>query len=112
MDFVMAARAVGARDRRIILFHLLPQAMPSIIVAATLAIAQIILVESSLSFLGLGVQPPTPTWGNMLSNSQNYIWNAPHLAVYPGLMILITVLAFNALGDGLRDAWDPYRVHT
>lgn len=110
MDFVLAARGLGATDGRIILVHLLPQAVPAIIVAATLGIAQVILVESSLSFLGLGVQPPTPTWGNMLSNSQNYIWNAPHLALYPGLAILLTVLAFNALGDGLRDLLDPFRI--
>lgn len=110
MEFVEAARAIGARDRRIILVHLLPQAAPSIIVAATLGIARVILVESSLSYLGLGVQPPTPTWGNMLSNSQHYIWNAPQLSFYPGLMILLTVLAFNALGDGLRDALDPFMV--
>lgn len=110
MDFVLAARGLGATDARIILVHLLPQAVPAIIVAATLGIAQVILLESSLSFLGLGVQPPTPTWGNMLSNSQNYIWNAPHLALYPGLAILLTVLAFNALGDGLRDLLDPFRI--
>jgi peptide/nickel transport system permease protein len=109
-DFIESARALGAHDRRIIIVHLLPQAIPSIIVAATLGIAHVILVESSLSFLGLGVQPPTPTWGNMLSNSQHYIWSTPQLAVYPGVMILLTVLAFNALGDGLRDAWDPFRV--
>jgi len=110
MDFILAARSVGARDRRIMFAHLLPQASPSIIVAATLGMARVILVESSLSYLGLGVQPPTATWGNMLSNSQNYIWNAPQLALYPGLLILLTVLAFNALGDGLRDALDPFMI--
>ncbi|MGQ0571011.1 MAG: ABC transporter permease [Armatimonadota bacterium] len=106
--FVDAARALGARDGRIVFGHLLPQAAPSIVVATTLAIPQAILLESSLSFLGLGVQPPTPSWGNMLSNSQNYLWSNPTLAVYPGVAILLTVLAFNAFGDGLRDALDPY----
>jgi len=106
-DFVDAARVLGASNLRIILLHLLPQAVSSIIVAATLYVANAILAESSLSFLGLGVQPPTPTWGNMLTGAQNYVWNSPHLAVYPGVMILLTVLACNFLGDGLRDALDP-----
>lgn len=106
-DFVEAARVLGASNLRIIMAHLLPQALSSIIVAATLYVAGAILAESSLSFLGLGVQPPTPTWGNMLTGAQNYVWNSANLAVYPGLLILFTVLAFNFLGDGLRDALDP-----
>jgi peptide/nickel transport system permease protein len=109
LEFVMAARALGAADRRIIFRHILPQAVPAITVASTLGVALAILTESALSYLGLGVQPPTPSWGNMLSASQSYIWNAPQLAVYPGVMILLTVLAFNALGEGLRDLLDPQR---
>lgn len=106
-EFVTAARSIGASHRRILLYHVLPQGIPSIIVAATLGVAYAILVESSLSFLGLGVRPPTPTWGNMLSGAQNFIWNRPDLAVYPGLMILLAVLAFNMVGDALRDTLDP-----
>jgi peptide/nickel transport system permease protein len=107
LEFVTAARALGAGDRRVIGRHVLPQAMPSIIVAASLGVANAILTESALSYLGLGIQPPTPTWGNMLSGAQNFIWNKPDLALYPGLMILLAVLAFNSLGDALRDALDP-----
>jgi peptide/nickel transport system permease protein len=108
LEFVTAARALGAGDRRVIGHHVLPQAMPSIIVAASLGVANAILTESALSYLGLGIQPPTPTWGNMLSGAQNFIWNKPDLALYPGLMILLSVLAFNSLGDALRDALDPF----
>ena len=108
-EFVIAARALGAPDRRILWRHVLPQAMPSIIVAASLGVANAILTESALSFLGLGIQPPTPTWGNMLSGAQNFIWNKPDLALYPGLMILLAVLAFNSLGDAVRDALDPFQ---
>ena len=108
-EFVVAARALGALDRRILWRHVLPQAMPSIIVAASLGVANAILTESALSFLGLGIQPPTPTWGNMLSGAQNFIWNKPDLALYPGLMILLAVLAFNSLGDAVRDALDPFQ---
>jgi peptide/nickel transport system permease protein len=102
-DFVEAARAMGASPRRMMLKHLLPQAGPQIIVAASLGTGGAILAESALSYLGLGVQPPTPSWGNMLSGAQNYIWQAPQLAVYPGALILLTVLAFNFLGEGFRD---------
>lgn len=105
--FVSAARAVGAGDGRILLRHVLPQAIPSIIVSATLGVAFAILVESAISFLGLGIQPPTPTWGNMLMSAQMYIWTAPRMAIYPGMMILLTVLSYNVFGDGLRDALDP-----
>jgi peptide/nickel transport system permease protein len=107
MEFVQAARALGAGDGRLMRVHLLPQAVPSIIVAANLGIAHAILAETSFSYLGIGIQPPTPSWGNMLSGAQNYVWTSPQLAFYPGLLILVTVLAFNAFGDGLRDALDP-----
>ncbi|MGQ0570806.1 MAG: ABC transporter permease [Armatimonadota bacterium] len=106
-EFVDAARVIGARDVRIISRHILPQVVPSIIVAATLNVAFAILTESAISYLGLGIRPPLPSWGNMLQNAQIYIWSAPNLALYPGLLILATVLAYNFLGDGLRDALDP-----
>jgi peptide/nickel transport system permease protein len=107
LDFVAAARAMGAAESRLILRHLLPNALAPVIVAATLAVGGAILGESALSFLGLGIAPPTPSWGNMLQRAQEYIWNAPHLAIVPGLFIFVTVLSFNFLGDGLRDALDP-----
>jgi len=106
-EFVEAARAVGASDRRIIVFHLLPQAVPSIIVASTLGVAAAILSEAAMSYLGLGIAPPAASWGSLLMNAQNYLHTAPRLAIFPGLMILLTVLAYNSLGDGLRDALDP-----
>lgn len=106
-EFVSAARSIGASPARILTFHVLPQAVPSLIVAATLGVAYAIIVESSLSYLGLGVRPPTSTWGNMLSGSQAYIWNRPDLALYPGLLILCSVLAYNMVGDALRDTLDP-----
>jgi peptide/nickel transport system permease protein len=108
LEFVGAARALGATHCRLLARHVLPQAVPSIVVAATLGVAQAILIESALSFLGLGVQPPTPSWGNMLSDAQSYIWTAPQLGVYPGLLIFLSVMAYNGLGDGLRDAIDPH----
>lgn len=104
LDYVTAARALGAHDARILACHVLPQATSSIIVACTLGVAQAILIESALSYLGLGVQPPQSSWGNMLSNAQSYVFTAPQLAVYPGVAILLTVLAFNTIGDALRDA--------
>jgi len=107
LDFVQAARAMGASEARLIVRHLLPNALAPVIVAATLAVGGAILGESALSFLGLGIAPPTPSWGNMLQRAQEYVWNAPYLAVFPGLFIFITVLSFNFLGDGLRDALDP-----
>jgi peptide/nickel transport system permease protein len=107
MEFVEAARALGAGDARIIALHILPQALGAIVVAATLGVAYAILTESAISYLGLGIQPPTPTWGNMLLEAQQYAFDRPMLAVYPGLMILLTVVCFNAIGDGLRDALDP-----
>jgi peptide/nickel transport system permease protein len=104
-DFVEAARAMGASAGRMMMKHLLPQAGPQIIVAASLGTGGAILAESALSYLGLGVQPPVATWGNMLSGAQNYIWQSPQLAVYPGALILVTVLAFNFLGEGFRDVF-------
>jgi peptide/nickel transport system permease protein len=106
-EFVRAAEAMGARPWRIMLHHILPNVVSPIIVATTLSVGSIILLESVLSFLGLGIQPPTASWGNMLSNAQELITRAPRLAVLPGLMIFVTVMAFNFLGDGLQDALDP-----
>jgi peptide/nickel transport system permease protein len=106
-EFTSAARALGFSETRIMFRHLLPNALTPIIVQATLQVGGALLTEAALSFLGFGIQPPVATWGNMLTNAQNYIFNAPLLAFPPGIMILITVLAFNYLGDGLRDALDP-----
>ncbi len=106
-DFVEAERSLGAKNFRIIFKHILPNAFASIIVAASLGIAKAILSESSLSYLGLGIQPPTPSLGNMLMNSQIYVWNAPIQAVWPGVLILLIVICYNSLGDGLRVALDP-----
>jgi len=108
-EFVEAARSLGASNRRIIFLHILPNAMGPIIVGVTLAVAAAILTESALSFLGFGVQPPTPTWGNMLSEARNQITAAPWLLWFPGLMILLTALCVNFLGDGMRDALDPHQ---
>ena len=105
--FVLAAYALGAGPVRLMLVHLLPNIISPIIVATTLAAGEIILLESVLSFLGLGIQPPTPSWGNMLTGAQDLIWESPGLALWPGLMIFLTVIAFNLLGDGLQDALDP-----
>ncbi|MCF8053795.1 MAG: ABC transporter permease [Deltaproteobacteria bacterium] len=106
-DFVLAARAVGASDMRIIFHHILPNAMASILVAATLGVAGAILAESALSFLGIGVQPPTPSWGNILMGGKDNMDIAWWLSVFPGLAIVITVIAYNLLGEGIRDALDP-----
>jgi peptide/nickel transport system permease protein len=106
-EFIVAARMMGAQDGRIMLNHLLPNAVAPLLVLCTLRIATAILTAASLSFLGLGAQPPTPEWGAMLSDGRAYLAIAPHVATTPGLAILITVLAFNLLGDGLRDALDP-----
>jgi peptide/nickel transport system permease protein len=108
-EFVEAAKASGARDRRIIFYHILPNVMGPIIVNVTLGVAGAILTESALSFLGFGIQAPVPTWGNLLNDSQNFQLLAPWLVWFPGLMILITVLCVNFLGDGLRDALDPHQ---
>lgn len=106
-DFVAAARAQGASDLRIIVRHILPNALAPVLVAATLGVAGAILTESALSFLGIGVQPPTPSWGNMLTAGKDNIEFAWWLSLYPGLAILLTVLGYNLLGEGIRDAVDP-----
>jgi peptide/nickel transport system permease protein len=106
-DFVLAARAIGAQDFRIIFRHILPNAISPVLVSATLGVAGAILTESALSFLGIGVQPPTPSWGNMLIAGKQTLGTAWWLSVFPGLAILITVLGYNLLGEGVRDAMDP-----
>lgn len=106
-DFVQAAVAMGASDMRIIFVHILPNALAPVLVSATLGVAGAILTESALSFLGIGVQPPTPSWGNILTEGKDTISIAWWLSLYPGLAILVTVLGYNLLGEGLRDALDP-----
>lgn len=106
-DFVQAARVIGASDARIIFIHVLPNCMASVLVAATLGVAGAILTESALSFLGIGVQPPTPSWGNILTAGKDNIDIAWWLSLYPGLAILATVLGYNMLGEGIRDSLDP-----
>jgi peptide/nickel transport system permease protein len=106
-DYVEAARAIGNPHLRIALRHILPNVLPPLIVQATLATAAAIIAEASLSFLGLGQQPPAPSWGSMLNTAKNYVENAPWMAVWPGVSIFLLVLSFNLLGDGLRDALDP-----
>jgi peptide/nickel transport system permease protein len=109
-DFVVAARAVGGADRRLIARHILPNCVGPILVNGTLEMAFAILTESGLSYLGFGVQPPTPSWGNILASAQTHVFQAPWLAIFPGLMIFITVITINFMGDGLRDAFDPYSI--
>jgi len=111
-EFVTATRALGGGHSRIILRHVLPNCIGPILVSGTLQMAYAIITESGLSYLGFGVQPPTPTWGSILSTAQVHVFKAPWLAFYPGLMIFITVMAINYIGDGLRDAFDPYVIHT
>jgi len=106
-EFVDAARLTGCSSGRILYRHILPHLVSPIIVYTSLGIATTILFESTLSYIGLGVQPPTPSWGQMIAEGQPYYLSAPHLVIYPGLMIMFTVLAFNLVGDGLRDAFDP-----
>lgn len=106
-DFILAARSLGASDTRIIFVHILPNAISPVLVYATLGVAGAILTESALSFLGIGVQPPTPSWGNILTAGKDYIEFGWWLSLFPGLAILITVLSYNLLGEGLRDALDP-----
>ena len=106
-DFTQAAMALGVKDSRIIFRHILPNALAPVFVTATLKVASAILIEAGLSFLGFGVQPPAPSWGNILTEGRTYIFDAWWLTVFPGLAILITVLSFNLLGEGLRDALDP-----
>jgi peptide/nickel transport system permease protein len=110
-DYIEAARAVGNPHLRIALRHVLPNVVSPLIVQATLAIAAAVIAEASLSFLGLGQQPPAPSWGSMLNTAKNYVDHAPWMAVWPGLSIFLLVLSFNLLGDGLRDALDPRHQH-
>jgi peptide/nickel transport system permease protein len=109
-EYVQAARAAGAAAPRILWHHVIPTAMPAVVVQATLGMAGAIIGEAALSFLGLGVQPPTPSWGTMLNGGRAHLLDAPHLTIAPGLAIAILVLGFNFLGDGLRDATDPKHV--
>lgn len=106
-EFLESARALGAGHFRMLLLHILPNVAPSVIVVASLSVAQMIILESALSFLGLGVPPPTPTWGGMLADSRDYLTTAGWIATFPGLAILVTVLSINLVGDALRDALDP-----
>jgi peptide/nickel transport system permease protein len=110
LDFVSATRALGGSDLRIIVKHILPNSIGPIIVEATLELGYAIIEESGLSFLGFGIQPPTPSWGNLLSNAQEHFTKYPWLAIFPGLMIFLTIISVNYIGDGLRDAFDPYKV--
>ena len=112
MDFVSATRALGGSNMQILFKRILPNALTPLIVQGTLGIASAILDAAALSFLGLGAQPPTPEWGSMLGAERNQVFTAPHLVFYPGLAIMITVLSFNLIGDGLRDALDPRLAHT
>jgi peptide/nickel transport system permease protein len=108
-DYIEAARVVGNPRWRIAVFHILPNILPALLVETTLSIATAIIAEAALSFLGLGQQPPAPSWGSMLNSAQRFLVNAPWMAVWPGLAIFLTVLSLNLLGDGLRDALDPHR---
>lgn len=107
MDFILAARCIGCSNTRIMLRHILPNVLSPVLVSATLGVAGAILTESALSFLGIGVQPPTPSWGNILTSGKDYIEFAWWLSLFPGLAILVTVLSYNLLGEGIRDALDP-----
>ncbi len=107
-DFVLAARAVGVSDRRIMFRHIIPNCLAPILVLLTLNIPDAIMAEAGLSFLGVGAQPPTPSWGLMINEAQQYLFSAPWASILPGVAILLTVLGFNFVGDGLRDAMDPY----
>jgi peptide/nickel transport system permease protein len=112
MDYVTAARSLGASDLRIVLVHILPNAIGPIIVESTLQLGYAIIEESGLSFLGFGIQPPTPSWGNLLGNAQENFVKYPWLAIFPGIMIFLAIISVNYIGDGLRDAFDPYKVLT
>ena len=109
-DYVLAARALGASDRRIMFNHIIPNIASIMIINLMITVGNLILIESALSFLGIGIQPPTPSWGNMLSRAQSFFSTGPHMVVFPGLLIVITVLCLYILGDGLRDAFDPNAV--
>jgi peptide/nickel transport system permease protein len=110
-EFVSASRALGASDSRLIFRRILPNCLGPLLVAGTLQMAFAIITESGLSYLGFGIQPPTPSWGNILESAQIHVYRAPWLAIFPGMMIFITVMTINFIGDGLRDAFDPYVVH-
>jgi peptide/nickel transport system permease protein len=110
-DYVLAARLLGANDLRLLARHILPNVLPIIIVSASLAMAEVMLVEAALDFLGLGIHPPTPSWGNMLTNAQNYFGPAPLLVIIPGAVIFVAVLAANLFGNAVRDAFDPRLRH-
>src|SRR5262249_4108741 len=106
-EFVEAARCIGASNQRLMLTHILPNTLSAVIVAATVGVGAAIITESALSFLGLGFPPDMPTWGRLLYDAQNYLDLAPHLAIFPGVLIFLAVLSINYIGDGLRDALDP-----
>jgi peptide/nickel transport system permease protein len=110
MDFITAAHCVGASNRRIMLRHILPNAIGPIVVESTLETGWAIMEEAGLSFLGFGIQPPTPSWGNLLSNAQEHMTKHPWLAIFPGVMIFLAIISVNYIGDGLRDAFDPHKV--
>jgi ABC-type dipeptide/oligopeptide/nickel transport system permease subunit len=110
-DYVSASKAIGSSTITILFRHILPNVLTPLIVQGTLGIATAILDAAALSFLGLGAQPPTPEWGSMLGAERNQVFTAPHLVFYPGLAIMLTVLSFNLLGDGMRDALDPRLGH-
>ncbi len=110
MDYIQAARSLGGSSLRIILRHMLPNAIGVVIIECTLELGYAIIEESGLSFLGFGIQPPTASWGNLLANAQEHFIKAPWLAIFPGLMIFLTIISVNYIGDGLRDAFDPYKV--
>jgi peptide/nickel transport system permease protein len=110
LDFVTAARCLGSSNLRIMARHILPNAVGPVIVESTLGISYAIMEESGLSFLGFGIQPPTPSWGNLLSNAQEHMTQHPWLAIFPGLMIFVAIISINYIGDGLRDALDPFKV--
>jgi peptide/nickel transport system permease protein len=110
MEYVTAAKALGASDLRIITGEILPNAFGPIIVEATLELGYAIMAESTLSFLGFGIMPPTPSWGNLLDNAQEHLTQYPWLAIFPGIMIFLTIISINFIGDGLRDALDPYKI--
>jgi peptide/nickel transport system permease protein len=107
-DFITAAHATGVKDVRLIWRHIVPNVLGPVIVLASLGVGGIIILEAALSFLGLGVRPPTPSWGGILADGRAFILRYPHISIFPGVMIVLTVLAFNFIGDGLRDALDPH----
>jgi len=109
-EYVIAAKAIGASDLKIIFKHILPNIIGPVLVIATFGVASAILMEASLSFLGIGTQPPTPSWGTMLSSGKEYIWTSPWVMIYPGIAIVITILGLNLMGDGIRDYLDPHNI--